>query len=156
MRPEYIYLPSFVSSTRDVLETMAFTTCYHQKPTVRKDRLSWGDITGVIPIKSEKLSGTMIISFEEECIVSIASKMLGEDFNKISTEVIDAVDELTNMISGGVKRELNNSGHNFDLAIPSVVIGKSVELSQLSGVGLTLPFATDDGSFVVEAEFKEE
>ena len=153
MKPEYTFLPSFVSSARDTLETMAFTSCFHQAPLARDNSKSWGDISGIIPIESETMKGVMVLSFEKDCALSLASRVLGEEFSTISDEVVDVVDELTNIISGGFKADLNQLGHKFELALPRVVVGKGVDIPDLKDDFLTLPFSTDTGSFVIEAQF---
>jgi len=158
MIPEYQYLPSFVSSARDALQTMASTLCVHQTPKSREGSGSWGDLSGIIPIECDEFSGVVVLSFESDCAISLASRMLGEDFDEVSEEVIDAVNELTNIVSGGVKRDLNKAGYSFDLAVPRVCVGKGVEIPELAQGYITLPFKTDVGGFVVEAKFntKEE
>lgn len=155
-RLEYRYLPTFVASARKVLETMAATSCYHQKPEPRENKLTQGDVTGIIEIKNEALNGRLIISFDKECITDLASKILGEKFEELSPEVIDTADEITNMISGCVRRDLSDAGHVFDVAVPEVVVGREVEMTGIRGIGLSLPFLTEAGSFTVEAEFDED
>lgn len=131
--------------------TMAATQCYHGNPRLKIGNTSWGQISGIIELKSDKLRGAMVISFDESSILAITARILGEEPQEINQTVVDAVGEITNMISGGAKRELSELGYNFDLTIPAVVIGRDVEMSQLSGSCITLPFKTDVGEFVVEA-----
>jgi len=154
-RLEYTYLPTFVASARKVLETMASTSCYHQKPTPRENKLSQGDVTGIIEIKNEALNGRLIISFDKACLIDLASKILGEEFDELSPEVIDTADEITNMISGCVRRDLSDAGQVFDVAVPRVIVGREVELEGIRGFGLSLPFLTEAGGFTVEAEFED-
>lgn len=146
------YINPFLNATKNVIETMANTKVTNEKPALKKGNLSWGIVTGIIGIASARLKGHMVISFDEGSILGIVSGMLGEEFKEVNKDVVDAVGELTNMICGGAKKELSELGSTFDLAIPLMVVGKNVEISQLStGPVVTIPFATQGGRFVLEA-----
>ena len=146
------YINPFLNATKNVIETMANTKESHDKPALKKGNLSWGIVTGVIGIASAQLKGHMVISFDEPSILGIVSGMLGEEFTQVNRDVIDAVGEITNMICGGAKKELSEQGFMFDLAIPLMIMGKNIEISQLStGPVVTIPFTTERGTFVLEA-----
>ncbi len=150
------YINPFLLATKNVIETMANTKVSNDKPALKQGNLSWGVVTGLIGMASEKLKGHMVISFDEPCILGIVSGMLGEEFKEINKDVVDAVGEITNMICGGAKKELSESGYVFDLAIPLMIMGKNVEITQLSkGPIISIPFSTDKGRFVVEANLQE-
>jgi chemotaxis protein CheX len=77
--------------------------------------------------------------------------MFGEEIAEINNEITDAVGELTNMISGQARKELEEVGEVFHGAIPSVVTGKNHELISLTkGPKIAIPFKTDFGSFTIE------
>lgn len=154
MKAEYIN--PFVSATRNVLETMAKIECMPGSPVLKSDNLSWGIISGVIGLASSQLKGNMIISFDLGCILAIVDNMLNETFTEITQEVVDAVGEITNMISGGAKRELSEMGYTFEMAIPVMILGQKIEITQLSGPCISIPFTTPHGNFVVEANLAVE
>ncbi len=143
----------FLSSTKNVLKTMAHTDVVPQKPSVKNHTKAIGDITGIVGMASDKLSGSMILSFSKSCILHILAKMFNEPVkDAIDNEVVDAVGELTNMICGGVKAELSKKDHNFNIATPTMIKGKGVEISyQNSAPTIVIPFKTDNGDFVIEA-----
>lgn len=153
MKAEFIN--PFLESTKKVIETMAFTEVEPGQPAVKTDNLTWGTVTGIIGLASEKLTGTMLVSFEADSILAIVSNMLGEEFKEVNEEVVDAVGEITNMISGQAKKIFSEQGYSFDMAVPVMVKGENVEITQLSGTpGLRIPFSTASGHFVVEAVLK--
>ena len=145
------YINPFLNATANVISTMASTPATAGKPGLKKDTASFGVVTGVIGMASDNLTGNMVISFEEPSILGIVSKMLGEEFKAINKDVVDAVGEITNMICGGAKKELSEKGFKFDMAIPVIVEGRNVTITQLSkGPVISIPFKTDCGEFVVE------
>ncbi|NLF25771.1 MAG: chemotaxis protein CheX [Deltaproteobacteria bacterium] len=145
------FINPFLESTINVIETMAFTKATPGKPTMKKGNKSWGPLSGIIGLASSELSGNLILSFDKPAILGIVSSMLGEEISEISPDVIDAVGELTNMVSGGAKAILSQKGHKFDMATPIMLVGKDVEITQLSKASvISIPFKTDKGEFVVE------
>lgn len=147
------FINPFLNAAKNVLETMAQTKVHPGKPHLKEGNASYGEVTGIIGMTSDDISGSMIVSFSEPCILKIVANMLMEDPRpKIDEEVVDAVGEITNMICGGAKAELAKVSHKFDLATPTMVVGKGVEISYYSkDPTVVIPFDTEDGPFVVEA-----
>jgi len=147
------YLNPFLHATRNVLETMAQTKLTGQKPSLKQGVATFGDVTGIIGMASDTLEGSMCISFPEDCILQIVSRMLMEPpKSAIDHEVVDAVGEITNMICGGAKAEFGKMGISFNLATPTMVTGKGVEIHHRNDIPIiVIPFKTDVGTFVLEA-----
>ena len=142
----------FIESAVNVLKTMAQTTPVSGAHTIKKHNRTWGEVTGLIGMAGENVNGNMMVSFDAPCILSIVSKMLMEEFTEINNDVIDAVGEITNMISGGTKSALKEKGFAISMATPIIINGKNVELSQNSKSPIIcIPFTTEVGQFVIEA-----
>ncbi|MFH1215409.1 MAG: chemotaxis protein CheX [Pseudomonadota bacterium] len=124
-----------------------------KKPSLKSSSLTYGEVTGIIGMVSEEITGCMILSFSKECILQVVANMLMEPpKSKVDEEIIDAVGELTNMICGGAKAQLAKIDYKFDLATPTMVVGKNVEISYYSDAPtIVIPFSTEHGEFVIEA-----
>ena len=107
----------FINATSNVLETMAFVKSEAGKPYLKNDNVAQGDVSGVIGFTGET-NGTVYVTFDELCILKIVSNMFGEERKAINDEIADAVGELTNMISGQARKELEEIGKKFHGAIP--------------------------------------
>lgn len=149
------FINPFLNATKNVIETMAQTTVISQKPHLKEGSTSYGVVTGIIGMTSENITGSMVVSFSEKCILKIVANMLMEGVKeKIDDEIVDAVGELTNMICGGAKAQLAKLDHKFSLATPTMIVGQGVEVSFYSKAPtIVCPFETADGPFVVEANF---
>ena len=144
---------SFLEATVSVIKTMSSVDLAPGKPFIKKGSISTGDISGIVGMAGES-EGSLSLSFSKECILHIVSSMFGEPFSDITEEVKDAVGELTNMISGDSRRRLQEIGHTFHGAIPSVVSGPGHEVRHVTkGPILSIPFSTQAGSFSVEVCF---
>lgn len=151
------FINPFLSSAKNVLETMCQTRVKAKKPSLKKDTYSYGAITGIIGMASSTISGCMVLSFSESCILKIVANMLYEEpKEKIDDDIIDAVGELTNMICGGAKAQLAKLNHKFDLATPTMIKGQGIEIAyHTEAPTIVIPFSTDYGDFVVEANLAE-
>ena len=144
------FINPFINATLNVLETMAFVKSKAGKPYLKKDNEAIGDVSGIIGITGET-NGTIYVTFDEPCILKIVSNMFGEEMKEINNEITDAVGELTNMISGQARKELEEIGKVFHGAIPSVITGKNHKLMPMTkGPKIAIPFKTDSGKFTVE------
>ncbi|HHK60789.1 MAG TPA: chemotaxis protein CheX [Desulfobacterales bacterium] len=147
------FINPFLHAAKNVIETMCQMTVTPQKPSLKTDRLTFGEVTGIIAMHSSKITGYMFLSFEKKCILQIVANMLMEDPKReIDNEILDAVGELTNMICGGAKAQLSKLDTTFDMAQPTMVVGQGKELDHYTDAPtIVIPFATDAGTFVVEA-----
>jgi len=146
----------FLSSTLNVLTTMCKVKPIAGTPRLKQGSSTWGAVTGIIGMASDKLSGNMVISFDEPSILALVSNMLSEKFVELNPEIVDAVGELTNMISGGAKNQLSELGYNFSMATPIMITGQGVSITQLSKAPvIQIPFEMPEGKFVIEANLAE-
>ena len=110
-----------------------------------------GDISGVIGLVSESFSGSVVVTFPAATFLKIMSNMLGETFTEINKDIQDGAAEITNMIFGHAKTQLNERGYGIKTALPSVVVGKDHTVQSLSqGPHFVVPFESDSGPFFVE------
>ncbi len=132
---------------------MAFMTVDAGKPYLKKGNLAVGDVSGVIGLTGVA-NGTIAVTFEEHCILAVVSNMLGEKMDTLNEDIADAVGELTNMISGQARKELEEVGKVFKAAIPSVITGKNHSIKHyVDGPKIAIPFKTKGGKFTIEVCF---
>ena len=150
------FVNPFLVSIINVLATMAKTEAIPDKPFLKSEKSAKGDVTGIIGLIGDKAKGSLAITFTEPAILHIVSKMLGEDLQKIDESVADCVGEITNMVTGGAKKILSEKGYKFDMAIPSVIIGRNHAIVHATkGKVICIPFKIPAGSFFVEVCFEE-
>ncbi len=141
---------AIVNATLNVLGTMASVSSWAGKPYLKVDDVARGDVTGVIGMTGEA-NGTISLTFDEASILNIVSNLFGEEISDLNRDVSDAVGELTNMISGQARRELEEAGRLFKGAVPSVITGKNHRISHFTrGPIIAIPFKTEAGQFTIE------
>ncbi|RMG43638.1 MAG: chemotaxis protein CheX [Candidatus Dadabacteria bacterium] len=140
----------FINATLNVIGTMASVPLEAGEVYIKNDPKTWGQVTGIVGMAGEEVSGNMVASFDTGSICEIVSSMLGEDHTEINDDITDAVGELTNMISSNARSELSKLNIELDMAIPMVVVGEGLQISQLGENQVTvIPFKTPKGEFVV-------
>jgi chemotaxis protein CheX len=150
------FINPFLNATSNILSTMCQIEARADTPCLKQDQGTWGVVSGLVGMASETLSGNLILSFDQGSILAIVSKMFMEQVTEINNEVIDAVGEITNMVCGGAKRELSETGHKFSMATPIMISGRGVRISQLhKGPVIQIPFEIPGGKFVVETSLNK-
>jgi len=145
----------FIKATLNVLETMAFIKSKPQKPFLKKDNVAKGDVSSIIGLSGES-KGTISITFTEPCILSIVSNMFGETMSELNHEVMDAVGEIANMVSGQARQALESEGKVLYAAVPTMIKGKDHTISHKTTAPImAVPFQTDYGEFTIEVCFED-
>lgn len=115
-----------------------------------------GDVSGIIGIVQSQLEGTLMLCVSFETIRDILPQIVGKSVEIISEMVDDTVGELTNMVFGQIKAELNQRGHQIKLGIPCVVAGKGHFVSQFHrGKYMIVPFKLDGRLFQVYVALRD-
>jgi chemotaxis protein CheX len=124
------------------------------KPKKKSDDQAKGDISGLIGMMGDKIQDS--ISFDEGLVLKIMYQILGEKPDVIDSEVQDMVGEITNMICGGAKNELDQKDYDFGMATPVVVSGKNHTINhQVDGKKMVLPFSHASGNLYLEMCFNK-
>ncbi len=148
-----IYINPFIKATINVLGVMASVKIKAKKPYLKKDEAATGDVSTIVGLTGQS-SGTFSMSFEESCILYIASNMFGETLTKLDAEVNEVAGELANMVSGQARREIESLGLLLDGAIPSVFSGKGHKIYHMTdGPKIAIPFVAEKGAFTMEVCF---
>jgi chemotaxis protein CheX len=151
---------AFLDGAIDVLKTMCRTDPKPLKPALKKKRVLSGDVSGVISLRGSGMHGIVVLSFSKAAILRIVSRMLMEEHTEISAEIKDAVGELTNMIAGSSRRNLEAVGLPFEAGIPTIVMGAHHDVFTIvseRAPTISIPFETDRGEpFRVEFTLEEE
>jgi len=138
------FINPFLIATQNVFKTMLSTQINLGKPSVKANNLTLGEVTGIMGFAGDK-KGTFTISFSKECATYAYRAMIGEDVPTINSDVVDAIGELTNIISGQIRVELEKIGVNLSASLPTVIVGQNVAISFITRLPvIALPFNFDD------------
>jgi len=143
----------FISATRHVLSSTASLDVSAGRPYVKQNKSASGSVSALIGITGDKC-GTFAISFERNTAVYIVRQMLGDAIEDIVHDVMDAMGEISNMISGHARLGLVDMGLKLQGSTPSVIMGDNHTIAY-RGKAIAIPFSCHAGNFTLEFSFEE-
>ena len=145
-----------VKATRDVFDTMIMMPVTPGEPLTERIETFRCNVSGMLGFSGD-LKGMLTIHCPDAVALAITASFLGMDVESVNDDVKDAIGELANMITGGVKDALAEAGQGIKLSVPTTIAGRSYSLSSLADTHwVIIPFATDEGRFLVELKFKKD
>lgn len=151
MRAEFIN--PFVAATQNVFQTMLGIKLNRGELSLRKSFAPIHEVCGLIGLAG-KCHGMVVVSFGRETALQLAGILLGDNVVELNSDVVDAVGELTNMITGAAKSQL--AKYELSIGLPTVICGKTHTINFPSGSPpLVIPFDSDYGPVCVEVGLSE-
>lgn len=147
---EMVYLSPFIESTQNVLRKMASLEAEFKGVYFKNNLRILGDVSGVIGL-SGTAEGTVIITFLWDLAQQVISGIMGVKKNEINAEMIhDGVGEIINMISGSAKKALLEASYDFQLSIPTIIVGWGHEAGHSENAAIAvLSFDVGDQAFAL-------
>ncbi|MDZ7619953.1 MAG: chemotaxis protein CheX [Patescibacteria group bacterium] len=146
MRAEYIN--PFISSLGKSFKTMLGCEVRRGQLMLHGQQTQRFGISGIIGL-SGKAVGMVVLSLSDQVALKATSAMLMCETTEINADVIDAVGELTNMVAGAAKAELEE--FDMQVSLPNVVTGADHSIRFPSDVTpICVPFSTDWGDLMLE------
>ena len=146
MRVEYIN--PFIGALKNTFGTMLGREVERGEIYLKDDNSPKYQISGVIGL-SGKAVGTVVMSLSRDVALQAASTMLMTEATELDDDVLDAVGELTNMVAGGAKAELEE--YKLTVSLPNVITGRDHDVHFPSHVTpICVPFTSDWGPLSLE------
>jgi chemotaxis protein CheX len=148
------FINPFLTSAVSVFNTMLGVALTRDEPFLKENTQPNHEVSGIIGL-SGKAKGMVVLSMSREVALSAAGIMLGERPKEINADVSDAVGELTNMIAGAAKAQLEYL--KMDVSLPTVITGKThcIEFPK-KAMPICIPFDCKWGSVAVEVGIVED
>ncbi|MDR0522207.1 MAG: chemotaxis protein CheX [Planctomycetaceae bacterium] len=145
------FVNPFIIAVSKTLETMINCKVVREAPQLKKERTMLYPVSGIIGLTGAVV-GTVVLTMSESLALKSASIMLQDECKEFNADVFDAVGELTNMIAGNAKAQLEE--YKLRLSLPNVIHGDNTELLfPEESQPISIPFQTDYGPMAVEIGF---
>ncbi len=100
----------------------------------RTQPLAYSSVSGIIGIVG-RVNGSILVNMSEPAALAVTNGMLMSDYSSLTSEVLDGVAEVTNVIGGRLKSSLATSGYPLDnITLPSVIVGHNYYVTQSRGM----------------------
>ena len=118
------WLPLLEVGAREVFELMLGCHLTTTAGTTIEEPLN---ITAMVGLAGQ-LCGVMRIHCNRKLAVTMASKMLRVEAEKIGPELADAMGEICNMVAGNFKNKISGLSDGCMLSVPTVITGSDYNL----------------------------
>jgi chemotaxis protein CheX len=147
------YINPFLSAAVSVFNTMLGTQLTRGEPFLKNGTQPNHEVSGIIGL-SGKAKGMVVLSMSREAALGTAGTMLETQPKEINADVSDAVGELTNMIAGVAKAQLEHL--EMSVGLPTVITGKAhcIDFPK-NTMPICIPFDCKWGAVAVEVGIVE-
>ena len=120
-------------ATSEVLSTMLDVEPEAEEPyTENAPHANTEGVVSFVGLAGENWAGTGTLRCSSTSACRFASRFLMSEFDSVNDEVLDAFAELTNMIIGNFKNEVEKCVGPTGLSIPTVIHGRNFSTRSLS------------------------
>jgi chemotaxis protein CheX len=123
-----------VASVKYVFKAMLDIDIGEGTPFVNEARKSRGDITGVMALTGSDgdQKGMLAFSTSKQGALQIYKRLMHQEFEEVNAEIIDGMGELTNIISGRARYELEKVDIHLYAHVPIVFSGRNAEVNYIT------------------------
>jgi chemotaxis protein CheX len=147
------YINPFLSATAHVFSKMLSCQLKRGTPYLKDRTQPTYEVSGIIGLSGKAL-GTVVLSLAREVALRAAEHVLQDHFESVNADVVDLIGELTNMIAGSAKAQLDQ--YEMNLSLPSVITGKNHIVQFPSDVvPICVPFDSPWGPICLEVSLVE-
>ena len=135
------YLNCVMSGVLDVIDQCFHVECKKGKPYVYHYDINLNHLSAVIRMAGDKKGAFALIMEEKQFL---------------DKDVMDAIGEIINMISGSAKGKLTELGFTFKLSTPAFILGKGTRLFKEVEYApyICVPFSTEIGDFTIQVSLR--
>ncbi len=149
------YINPFLRAVKELVNVMLGGTVRRGSPGLSGGEHASGHIMALIDITGA-LRGTVAMSMPHDTALAMCGALLMETVEDIDEEIIDALQELVNIMAGSAKAGLSEeAGSVLSLSLPIVVRGANYTVETPSrAIWLDVPFDSSFGPFMVRISFE--
>lgn len=123
-------ITAFSKATIDTFKTMVSLDVFPRKALTEEEKIAGKGVHAIIGMSGE-IEGAAVLSMSDEIACNVIGEFIGDVQTEITSEVVDGVQELINIIIGAAKTPLVEGGLEFAFGLPKTMVG--------------LLFSTDEG-----------
>jgi chemotaxis protein CheX len=147
-----------VAAVKYVFKAMLDIDIGEGVPFNNEARKSTGDITGVMALTGAEgdQKGMLAFSTSKQGALEIYKRLMHQEFQEFTAEIIDGMGELTNIISGRARYELEKENINLYAHVPIVFSGKNAQVNYITKttvVSIPFGFAIDGTGIEMNVDF---
>jgi len=147
------YINPFLNASVNLFKDYLGFNVKPGSPYVLADPQDLSEVSGIIGLAGETV-GAVVLSFSRDTAIAMVSKMESHNYPALTSEVIDGVGELINIIAGNAKKDL--SDFRIEISLPGVITGTTYRIHWPEGIPVVcIPFESEVGPFSVNVSLRD-
>jgi chemotaxis protein CheX len=118
-------------ATKTLFETMIMMDLKYNEASLVDDTQIRTDVIGLVSFTG-RYYGVIALFCSKKFALKVASTMLMTELTEFTSEVKDAIGEVSNMIAGNVKTKLTAQYGDMHLSIPIVIAGEGLSITAIN------------------------
>lgn len=144
----------FISAAGNVFSTMLGCALVRGPLKLKENQAPMYEVSSFIGL-SGQCRGMVLVSVARDTALNIAGNMLGTRPDDLDGDVLDAVGEITNMIVGAAKTQLEE--YELNIGLPTVICGTLHSIKFPPGAApIIIPFESEIGPICIEIGLVEQ
>ena len=152
MRVEYIN--PFLEAANSILTEVLQSPIRRGEINLKSTATPVLGVAAVVGVAGD-VEGRVLFDMSRITALKIASTMNGEQMIHIDEMVKSTISELANMIVGSAVTRLQETGFNFDLTPPAIIVGDNMEITSQRMEALVVPMVTPQGVVEINVAVRE-
>jgi len=147
------YINPFIAASKNLFQEYLEVNVKDGKPYLNEDPQNLKEVSGIIGLAGDT-KGAVVLSFDRETAIRMASRFAKKDYVAVTSDVIDCIGELVNIVAGNAKKGLLE--YRIEISLPGVITGNTYRINWPSSVPvITIPYESDFGDFSLNVSMKE-
>ncbi len=114
------YINPFLAAAQNIFKTEIYLPLEIGTPLIKRNKRTTHDVSGIVCL-SGGANGCVAISFTESAAIELASALVGERFEALDSDCIEAVGEIVKMISDDAEKDFPIKNTSF--SEPDITLG---------------------------------
>ena len=148
------FLNPFVDAAYEVLRAETNIEMVRGPLHLDKEPYRSNDVTVIISLVGF-VEGNVFYSMDERTATNLASHIMGEAFDGLSSLAQSGIAELGNVITGRASVKLATAGYESTISPPTLLLGNGAIISSLDYTRLVVPLMGSCGEIVIHLALRE-
>ncbi len=148
------FLNPFVEAAIEVMKAEVGIEITRGELNVHKTAMTTDDVTVLIHLVGE-VYGVVMYGMPVETGLNFVSEIMGQSFKEFNSLAQSGVAELGNVITGRATIKFAEAGFDANISPPTIITGKSVQISTLDFPRIVVPLKTKLGDLKVHLALRE-
>lgn len=147
-------ITAFAKAILETFQTMLNLDVQARQAREKDERVPGDGVHAIIGMNGE-VEGACALTLPRATALQMYKAMIGEELDEVDAMVVDAVQELNNVLIGAAKKYLAAAGIAFEFGLPKTMVGMMFATDEGPGFrNLGIIFTSAEGDFLTNLSWR--